>query len=205
MTSRPLHALLLSTALATSLLAGVASPALAQPQPAPAAVDTYTVPDVGTVTVLTYKVQFVSADPATRQVVLETPAGARWAVIAPPLVGDLSYFRNGESLIIRKLPGVVTALTKAHRGKPGEVLKEVVVDAGLPGWPEGFGLREVVLTNPFVAINLAGGTVSFVGPDGDLRTLKAANAKVLEDLAKIQPGDLAQITYLEGLAINAVR
>jgi len=191
--------------LAAALLcAGAAAPAMAQ-QPVPAEVSTVTIPNVGTATVLTYKVQFVSADPATRRVVLETPAGLRWAVIAPPLVGDLSYFRNGETLIIRKLPGVVTALGKAHQGKPGEVLSEVAVNAGMPGWPEGFGVREVVLTTIFVAVDPTAGTVTFEGPDGQARTVKAGNAKVLEDLQKVRPGDLAQITYLEGLAINAVR
>jgi len=35
--------------------------------------------------------------------------------------------------------------------------------------------------------------------------LRAANDKVLADLQQVQPGDLAQVSYLEGLAINAIR
>ena len=191
----------------TAILAclGAAAPALAQSQPTPQAVDVVTLPGLGTATVLTYKVQFVSADPATRRVVLETPAGLRWAVVAPPLVGDLSYFRVGETLLIRKMPGVVTGIGKVTKGQPGEVLEEVVVDAGLPGAPEGFGAREVTMAAPVVSIDPAAGTVSFPGADGYLRTLKAANDAVLTALKTLKPGTVHKISYIEGLAINAMR
>lgn len=191
--------------LAAGMIIAVPAVVAAQPRPTPAEVDQVLVQGVGQVTVLTYKAQFVSADPATRRMVLETPAGRRWAVVAPPLLGDLSYFRNGETLIIRVAPGEVLALGKAHQGRPGEVMKELAVNAGLPGWPEGFGVREVTITTIFVDINKQAGTVTFEGLDGVVRTLKASNDKVLADLQQVQPGDLAQITYLEGLSVNAVR
>lgn len=191
--------------LAAGMIIAVPAVVAAQPRPTPAEVDQVLVQGVGQVTVLTYKAQFVSADPATRRMVLETPAGRRWAVVAPPLLGDLSYFRNGETLIIRVAPGEVLALGKAHQGRPGEVMKELAVNAGLPGWPEGFGVREVTVTTIFVDINKQAGTVTFEGLDGVVRTLKASNDKVLADLQQVQPGDLAQITYLEGLSVNAVR
>lgn len=194
-----------AAALAAGLVQMTLGAAVAQSRPAPAEVDTVIVQGTGAITVLTYKAKFVSADPATRRVVLEDPSGRRWAVIAPPLLGDLTFFRNGETLIIRVAPGVVTAFGKAQQGKPGEVINEVVLDAGLPGWPEGFGVREVTLTTIFVDVNKAAGTVTFEGPEGGARTVRAANEKVLADLQQVQPGDLAQITYLEGLAVNAVR
>lgn len=184
--------------------AGV-SAAFAQGRPTPTAVSTVTLPGVGPVRMYTYNAQVVSADPATRRVVLEGAWGRRWSVIAPPLLGDVGLLRNSQQLIIRVLPGMVTALGKAHQGKPGEVLAEEVLETGLPGWPEDFGVRRVTLTTIFVGIDRAAGTVTFEGPEGLVRTLKSDNAKVLEDLKQIEPGDLAQITYLEGLAINAVQ
>jgi len=192
-------------ALAAGVALAAPSPAQAQLRPTPAEVDTIEVQGVGQVTVLTYRAQFVSADPVTRRVVLEGPYGRRWAVIAPPLLGDLSAFRNSETLIIRVAPGEVTALGKARQGRPGEVVNEVALNAGLPGWPEGFGVREVTITTIFVAIDKAAGTVTFEGLDGVVRTLKASRAQVLADLQQVEPGDLAQITYLEGIAVNAIR
>ena len=54
-------------------------------------------------------------------------------------------------------------------------------------------------------MDAAAGTVSFPGPDGYLRTLKAGNGEVLASLQKLQPGAVAKLTYVEGLAINAVQ
>lgn len=194
---------MLSYAAAIALMAGSSVSALAQPQPKPADVDVVTIAGVGTVTVLTYKVQFVSADPATRRVVLQMPNGNRWAVIAPPLVGDLSYFQVGQRLTIRVAPGVVSSLGKAKQGTPGEVIKEAALEAGLPGWPEDFGIREIIMTATLVGVDKAGGTITFEGPGGNVRTVRAANAKVLQDLQKVEPGDLARITFLEALSVDA--
>ena len=202
MTFRTLKLAIVAASLATASVF-TALPAAAQEVPKPEAIDVVTLPGLGSATILSWKVRFVSANPATRTVVLETPAGNRWAVVAPPLVGDLSAFRNGQSLLIRKLPGVVTAIAKPAKNEPAEVLNEVVVNDGLPGLPEGFGLREVTIVAPVVATDPAAGTVSFPGPDGYLRVLRAANATVLSALPTLQQGTNAKFTYVEGLAINA--
>lgn len=202
MTFRTLKLAVVAASLASASVFTVL-PAAAQDVPKPEAVDVVTLPGLGSATILSWKVRFVSANPATRTVVLETPAGKRWAVVAPPLVGDLSAFRNGQSLLIRKLPGVVTAIAKPAKNEPAEVLNEVVVNEGLPGLPEGFGLREVTIVAPVVATDPVAGTVSFPGPDGYLRVLRAANATVLSALPTLQQGTNAKFTYVEGLAINA--
>ncbi|MFG1345407.1 hypothetical protein V5F59_10970 [Xanthobacter autotrophicus DSM 431] len=198
-----------NAAAALCLAAGLACPgplfAQAPLRPTPTEVNSVFVQGVGQVTVFTYRAQFVSADPATRRVVLELPNGRRWAVIAPPIIGDLTAFENGQTLIISVAPGEVTGLGKARQGRPGELVNEVALNAGLPGWPEGFGVREVTITTIFVDINKQNGTVTFEGLDGVVRTMKAANPNVLADLQQVEPGDLAQISYLEGLTINAIR
>lgn len=193
----------LGLGLALGVLA--AGPLHAQDRPVPAQVSSITLPGVGPVQVFTYDARVVSVDPATRRVVLEGVTGKRWAVIAPPVLGDVSLLQNSEKLVIRVLPGVVTALGKARQGKPGEVMAEEVLEAGLPGWPEDFGVRRITLTTIFVGIDRTAGTVTFEGPDGLVRTLHSDSPKVLEDLKQIEPGDLSQITYLEGLTVNAAQ
>lgn len=180
-------------------------PASAQPRPMPDAVNTIDIPNVGPMQVFTYKAQFVSADPATRRVVLEGSNGKRWSVLVPALMGNVMDLANSRSLLIRVLPGVVTHLGKAHQGTPGKLMAEVALDAGLPGWPEDFGFREVTLTSILVDINKTAGTISFEGLDGYVRTLKAANPQVLADLQKVELGDLCEIRYYEGLTINTVK
>ncbi|MFG1461445.1 hypothetical protein V5F77_00975 [Xanthobacter sp. DSM 24535] len=196
----------LSRIAGCALILAVAGSAVVQAQsvPAAASVSTIVVPGVGTMNVLSYKARFVSADPATRRVVLETPNGKRWAVIAPPLLGDVMQLANSRQLLIRVLPGLVTALGKAHQGTPGVAISELVLKDGLPGWPEDYGFREITITSMLVNIDKANGTISFEGLDGLVRTVKAANPQVLADLQKVELGDLCQITYYEGLAINAM-
>jgi len=192
---------ILAAALAGLVALGAGS---AGAQPQPTVTEQVTIAGVGTVPVYAYRVQFVSADPATRRMVLELPNGRRWAITAPLILGDLSAFRNSQTLLIRAVPGIVTGLGKARQGTPGEVLSEVAINDGLPGWPEGFGIRAVTLTTIFVDVNKSAGTVTFEGPDGGVRTLRAVDPKVLDDLKRVEPGDLAQISYLEGIAINAL-
>lgn len=79
----------------------------------------------------------------------------------------------------------------------------MVVDAGLRGCRK-VSAREVTLAAPVVSVAPADGTMSFPGADGYLCTLKAANDTVLEHLRTL-PGAVAKITYLDGLAINAMR
>lgn len=189
--------------LGAGALASVAAPATAQVI-APTANTVFVLPGVGRVTTLTYRAKVVSANPATRRVVLETPNGKRWAVKAPLIVGDLSLLRNGETIIVRLVPGLVTALGKARQGVPGEVINDVGLNDGLPGWPEGFGVRRVTITTILVNIDKVSGTISFEGPDGYVRAIKAADQKVLADLAQVNIGDLCQITYVEAVAFNAL-
>lgn len=191
--------------LAVAGLIALSAPALAQPRPTPSSVTSVVLPGVGPVNILTYNAAFVSGDPATRRVVLEQPNGRRWAVRVPALYADVLSMPVGQNLVIRVLPGEVTALGKARQGKPGEVLAEEVLDAGLPGWPQDFGVRKVTVTTIFVGIDAAAGTVTFEAPDGTVRTMRSTDPKVLGDLQQVSPGDLAQITYFEGLTVNAVR
>ncbi|GGF76777.1 hypothetical protein GCM10007301_40810 [Azorhizobium oxalatiphilum] len=181
----------------------IAAPALAQNMPT-AMASTVLVPGVGPVTVLTYKARVVSMDPKTRRLVLEGASGKRWAVRVPLIAGDINGVRNNQQLLIRLVPGVVTALGKARQGKPGEVVGEVAVEDGLPGWPQGFGVRRVTITTILVNIDKSNGSISFEGPDGQVRTIKAVDQQVLNNMAQVQLGDLCQITYLEALAINAI-
>lgn len=196
-------------AVLRGLAAGLAAasfgalPAFAQPRPVPDAVTTIDVPNVGPMQVLTYKAQFVSADPATRRVVLQGSWGKRWSVLVPAMMGDVMSLANSRSLVIRVLPGTATYLGKATQGRPGEVFAEVALNAGLPGWPQDFGMREVTITTIMVNLDKANGTITFEGADGFLRTVKA-DPKVLADSQGVDIGDLCQIRYYEGITINAV-
>lgn len=189
--------------LAAASLAGILPASAQQARPVPDSVTTIDIPNVGPMQVLTYKAQFVSADPATRRVVLQGAWGKRWSVLVPPMMGDVMSLANSRSLVIRVLPGTATYLGKATQGRPGEVFAEVALNAGLPGWPQDFGVREVTITTILANLDRTAGTITFEGADGFVRTVKA-EPKVLADLQGVELGDLCQIKYFEGITINAV-
>ncbi|MGQ3673333.1 hypothetical protein ACT6QG_13175 [Xanthobacter sp. TB0136] len=191
--------------LAVTALAGLllgASPLMAQPAVTPAETDVVEFPGRGAVEVLSYPAKFVSADVVTRHAIFEGANGKRWSVVIPAGVADLSALKNGENVTVRVLPAVVTALGKAHQGTPGEIIEQVAVNEGLPGLPEGYGLVSVTMTTIFVGVDKAAGTVTFEGLGGKVHTVRAFDEKVLEDLQKVEPGDLSQISYLEGISLT---
>ncbi len=187
------------TALASLLLG--ATPLMAQPAVQPAETDVVVFPGRGAVEVLSYPAKFVSADVETRLAVFEGANGKRWSVVIPVGVADLGALKNSENVVVRILPSVVTGLGKAQQGTPGEIIEQVAVNEGLPGLPDGYGLVSVTMTTIFVGVDKASGTVTFEGLGGKPHTVQAFDAKVLEDLQKVEPGDLAQVTYLQGISV----
>lgn len=181
---------------------GAVQGASAQTVPPPAETDVVILGDIGAVKVLTYPARFVSANLETREAVFESEDGKRWEIVVPPGVADLAAMQNSEKVTVRLLPAVVTNVAKAESGKPGEVMNQIVGNDGLPGLPDGFGLLSVTLTTPFISIEPDTGSVTFEGPDGHVRTMRAFDAKVLKTLKTMDPGDLAQITYMEAISIT---
>ncbi len=192
---------LLATAALASLLLGTV-PLAAQPAVQPAETDVVVFSNLGTVEVLDYPAEFVSADLNTRKAVFESANGKRWEVVIPPGVADLAALQNSQKVTVRVMPTVLTALGKATQGTPGEVIEQVAVTDGLPGLPEGFGVNAVTMTTIFVGLDKAAGTVTFEGLGGKVHTVRAFDQKVLADLQKVEPGDLAKITYLQAIALT---
>ncbi len=192
---------MLATAALASLLLGTV-PLAAQPAVQPAQTDVVVFSNLGTVEVLDYPAEFVSADLNTREAIFESENGKRWEVVIPPGVADLAALQNSQKVTVRVMPTVLTALGKATQGTPGEVIEQVAVTDGLPGLPEGFGVNAVTMTTIFVGLDKTAGTVTFEGLGGKVHTVRAFDPKVLADLQKVEPGDLAKITYLQAIALT---
>jgi hypothetical protein len=70
--------------------------------------------------------------------------------------------------------------------------------------PAGAMVDQVTVTSEVAAIDLVAHTVSFRGPEGNLRTVTVKDPQVQRDMAALQVGDLVQVTYTEGVAIQVV-
>ena len=80
----------------------------------------------------------------------------------------------------------MTAEAAEVRAKPGEK----------PGGAVG---QRVTFTATIEAIDLAKGTVTLKGPQGNSQTIKARNPA---NLKKVKVGDVVDITYTEAVAIE---
>jgi hypothetical protein len=65
--------------------------------------------------------------------------------------------------------------------------------------PGGAAGRKVMITARIDAIDMANGTVTLKGPQGNSRTIKARNP---ENLKKVKVGDMVDIVYTEAVALK---
>jgi len=185
-----------AVALAAALLFGGASPA--------AAADTsVTLPGVGTVAVQSFIVTVVKVNPATREVIVKAQNGNQFAYEVSPIVVGLDEVRPNQHVGVSIVPGTVTDLEKAQTGAIGRIDTDVI-DAAVFGTtlPTNFFATRVIENAMLVEVDPAARTVMFVGADGAVRTMPAANDEVAQDLAGVQPGDLFQLTYIEAMALR---
>jgi hypothetical protein len=137
-------------------------------------------------------------DQATRVVTLRGPKGDKVTFEVDKDVRNLGQVNVGdqviasyyESLVMRVLEPGEAAINEGSAG----------VSRAVPGaTPAGAGARQLTVTVSIEAIDKAKGTVTFKGPTGNVRTVKAADPKNLE---KIKVGDRVAISYTEALAIS---
>lgn len=176
--------------------------ALAVAAASPAAADTIAVPGVGDVTVTSFDVFIVSADPAKREVIVKTRNGNQYAYQIAPIVGPLDTLQKNDEVEVSIVPGTVSDIEKAESGAPG-LIEQTVLDTSIfTTLPANFYATSITANVTLVAIDPAARTVTFEGYDGQVRTMPAANDEVAQDFAGVAPGDLFQITWVEAMAFD---
>jgi len=168
----------------------------------PAAADTLAVPGVGDVPINTFDVFIVSVDPAKREVIVKRQNGDQYAYQIAPIVGPLDKLQKNDEVAVSFVPGTVSDLEKAESGKPGLIEQDVLDTSIFTNLPENFYATSVTSNVTLVSIDPVARTITFEGHDGQVRTMPAANDEVAGDFAKVQPGDLCQITYVEAMSFD---
>jgi hypothetical protein len=169
---------------------------------APAIAQTVEVPGVGQVTIQSFIVTVVSANPATREVIVKAQNGNQYAYQVSPIVGPLDALEPNDHIDVSIIPGTVSDLEKAQSGTPGMIDQDILDTSIFSSLPENFYATSITANVILVDVNPAARTIMFEGADGQVRTLAAANDEVAADLASVQPGDLCQITYVEAMSLK---
>ncbi|MGQ0578259.1 MAG: hypothetical protein ACT4PQ_05030 [Betaproteobacteria bacterium] len=138
-------------------------------------------------------------DSSARLVTLKDEYGKEIVVKADKAVKNLGQVKVGDEVVISYTEALAWQVKPAGKGAPAVSTEEGITSAKPGDKPAGTASQSVMLTVTITAIDLANGTVTLTGPQGNSRTIKARDPA---NLKKVQVGDLVDITYTEALAIS---
>jgi Cu/Ag efflux protein CusF len=143
--------------------------------------------------------EVIAIDLPSRTVTLKGPDGNELTVHADDKVKNLPQVHAGDKVDVSYYESLVWQVKKAADGTPGASVQSGAETAKPGSKPAGAAARQVMMTVTIEAIDLAKGTVTLKGPQGNSRTIKARDPKNLE---KVKVGDLVDVTYTEALAVR---
>ena len=137
----------------------------------------------------------------TRMVTLKEPEGNETTIHVDKRARNLAQVKVGDVVKIAYVQHVAWKARKAgQEGASSEVQTETAAVRAEPGEkPGGAVSQRVTFTTTIEAIDLAKGTVTLKGPQGNSQTIKARNPA---NLKKVKVGDLVDITYTEAVGIK---
>lgn len=142
----------------------------------------------------------VTVDQGTRLVTLRNDQGEVTTVKAPA-DADLTRVKAGDRVGVAYYESVAINLAKPDTplGATGATVTQRAAPDQLPGRAVG---DTTVITAEVTAINLNSNTVTFKGPEGNLRTVHVTNPELQPRLRNLKVGDILQFTYTEAVAIR---
>jgi Cu/Ag efflux protein CusF len=138
-------------------------------------------------------------DLKTRMVTLKGADGKESSFYVDERAHNLPQVKVGDVVKIAYVEALAWKVNKSKKAAPTPT-EEVGGVRAEPGQkPSGAVARRVTITASIEAIDLANGTVTLKGPQGNSRTIKARNPA---NLKKVKVGDLVDITYTEAVALK---
>ena len=140
-------------------------------------------------------------DQKTRMVTLKGPDGKESTIHVDKRARNLAQVKVGDIVKVAYVQHVAWQVQKPGAGKPSsDVQAEQAATRAEPGqMPAGAVGQRVTFAATIEAIDLAKGTVTLKGPQGNSQTIKARNPA---NLKKVKVGDVVDITYTEVVAIK---
>lgn len=142
-----------------------------------------------------------SVDMSTRQVLLQTPDGARATVVAGPEVRNLPQLRAGDRVTVTYQEAIAVQMAPPGSAPPNAAA--LVAQRAALGQLPGGAMRSVVAARVTV-VSLApdGTSVTFIGPTGVLHTADVQDPKMQSFVQRLKPGDQVDVGYANELAVR---
>jgi Cu/Ag efflux protein CusF len=140
-------------------------------------------------------------DMKTRMVTLKGPEGNETTIHVDKRARNLPQVKVGDVVKVAYVQQVAWQVRKSGDPAPSSAVgTEATAVRAEPGEKPGGAVgQRVSFTATIEAIDLAKGTVTLKGPQGNSQTIKARNPA---NLKKVKVGDLVDITYTELVAIK---
>jgi len=138
-------------------------------------------------------------DLKTRMVTLKGPEGNASTFYVDKSARNLPQVKVGDVVKITYVEALAWKVNKSHKTAPSPVVETAATRTASGAKPGGAMARRISITASIEAIDLANGTVTLKGPEGNSRTIKARNPA---NLKKVKVGDLVDITYTESVALK---
>ncbi len=156
-------------------------------------------PTVTRARVVTLTATVEAIDVAKRLVTLKGPRGNVVTVTVDERVKNLPQVQVGDQVTVKYYEALALRVLAPGEAASSPSATGAAATAAPGQKPAGVGAREVTVTVTIEAIDSKASTVTFKGPEGNSRTVKAQDPKNLE---KIKVGDKVEITYTEALGIS---
>jgi len=138
-------------------------------------------------------------DQKTRMVTLKDTDGKETTFYVDQRARNLPQVKVGDIVKVTYVEALAWKVNKSHKTMPSPTEETAAGRTAQGEKPGGAVARRVTLTASIEAIDLANGTVTLKGPEGNSRTIKARNP---DNLKKVKVGDLVDITYAEYVALK---
>ncbi|HXX09873.1 MAG TPA: hypothetical protein VEK05_00025 [Burkholderiales bacterium] len=146
-----------------------------------------------------FQATVAAIDPKSRMVSLKTPDGKESTFYVDERVRNLPQVKVGDEVRIAYVVALAWKLNKSNKAAPSPEVETAVTRAEPGAKPAGGVARRISFTASVESIDLANGTVTLKGPEGNSRAFKARNP---DNLKKVKVGDLVDITYTESVAVK---
>lgn len=144
-------------------------------------------------------------DLKSRLVTLKGPEGRTATVEVRPDVTNLAQVKVGDKLVVKYYQGVAASLKPRGTAPaaPGSGDAALVGARAAPGAkPAGAVGGAVSATVSIESVDKKTNTVTFKGPEGNVRTVQVQDPEAQKFIAGLKKGDQVDLAYTEALAVS---
>jgi hypothetical protein len=147
---------------------------------------------------VTVTAKVISVDQKTREVTVKTDDGKMYSFIAGDYVVNLPQVKKGD-IITAVYTEAIAYQVRKHDKQTGVTVTDAAASAKPGEKPAGAVMEQTTVAVTITAIDTTVPSVTFKGPDGEVKTIKIKDPQKLNG---VKVGNVVDITYTEAIAMK---